>query len=82
MALQQKISRTHGKKCVGKVFECMIEGKLSGETDVYIGRTQMDAPSVDGFVFIKSEKELMSGDFVNVKITGYSEYDLEGELFS
>ena len=40
----------------------------------------MDAPGVDGYVFIKSEEELLRGDFARVKITKALEYDLIGEL--
>jgi ribosomal protein S12 methylthiotransferase len=40
----------------------------------------MDAPQVDGYIFINSEEELMSGDIVQVKVTGANNYDLVGEL--
>ena len=40
----------------------------------------MDAPGVDGYIFINSEEELMSGDFALVKVTKALEYDLIGEL--
>ena len=57
----------------------MIEGRIAGE-DAYIARTYMDAPGVDGYLFINTAKELMSGDFAYVRITGSNEYDLIGEL--
>ena len=44
-----------------------------------MGRTEGDAPSVDGFMFFRSRRTLMSGDFVKVKVTAASEYDLHGE---
>ena len=50
------------------------------ERHVYVARTYMDAPSVDGFVFINTYRNLMSGDFVKVRITGSNEYDLIGEI--
>ena len=40
----------------------------------------MDAPDVDGYLFIQTAEELMSGDFVNVHVTGAEEYDLIGEI--
>ncbi|MBS5065900.1 MAG: 30S ribosomal protein S12 methylthiotransferase RimO, partial [Hungatella hathewayi] len=46
----------------------------------YVGRTYMDAPNVDGFIFINADVELMSGDFVRAKVTGALEYDLIGEM--
>ena len=45
-----------------------------------MARLQYDAPDIDGCVFIESDKEIMSGTFVKVRITDYSEYDLIGEI--
>lgn len=45
-----------------------------------MARTYKDAPNVDGLLFINTSKDLMTGDFVNVRITGSYEYDLIGEL--
>lgn len=39
----------------------------------------MDVPEEDGVVFIKSSKELTSGDFVKCKITDVKDYDLIAE---
>ena len=79
MELQQEISMDKSEKLVGKEIEVIIEGKASDE-DVYVGRSYMDAPSVDGYVFINSEEELMSGDFAKVRIVKAMEYDLIGDL--
>ena len=57
----------------------MIEGKVA-EDDVYVARTYMDAPGVDGLLFLRTEKQLMTGDFVRVIVTDSNEYDLIGEL--
>lgn len=56
----------------------MIEGKVADE-NAYIGRSYRDAPDVDGYVFVETDKLLMSGDFVEVQITGAYEYDLIGK---
>ena len=48
--------------------------------DVYTARTYMDAPGVDGTLFIETGRDLMTGDFVKVKITGSDQYDLIGEI--
>ncbi len=79
MELQQEISMDKSERLVGKEIEVIIEGKACDE-DVYVGRSYMDAPSVDGYVFINSEEELMSGDFAKVRIVKAMEYDLIGEL--
>ena len=64
---------------MGKVLLAMVEGQVSGES-AYVGRTCMDAPGVDGYIFINTGELLMSGDFVKVKVTGALEYDLIGEI--
>lgn len=47
---------------------------------MYVGRSYMDAPKVDGCVFVTSPEELLTGDYVYVKITKGNEYDLIGEM--
>ena len=79
MSLQQEIAYEHAQNMVGTVLEAMIEGKLV-EEDVYAARTFMDAPAVDGLVFVKSKREHMSGDFVSVRIIAAKGYDLIGEI--
>ena len=80
MELQQEIAFEKSEAMVGKVVELMIEGKVADEA-AYVGRTYMDAPNVDGFIFVNTGEELMSGDFVRVKVTGAMDYDLIGEVY-
>ncbi len=79
LELQQKISNRVCKSFVGRTLKVIVEGKLSGEDNIYIGRSYRDCYEIDGYVFFRSEKELLSGDYVNVLITSYSDYDLTGE---
>ena len=79
MELQQEIAFEKGESYIGKTFMVIIEGKIADE-NAYIGRTYMDAPNVDGNIFITTDEELMTGDFVKVKVTGSVEYDLIGEI--
>lgn len=79
MRLQRDISKQHLESLVGSELEVLIEGRLSDE-DVYVGRTYMDTPGVDGYIFINSKAPYMSGDFIKARVTGASEYDLIGEL--
>ena len=79
MKIQQKISFEKSEEHIGEDMDVMIEGSLPDE-GVFIARTYMDAPDVDGYVFIKSDWHLESGDFVKVEITGAKEYDLIGEI--
>lgn len=79
MELQQDIVFEQAETMVGRELVVMIEGKIADE-NAYVGRTYKDAPNVDGFIFVHTEEELMSGDFVKAKVTGAAEYDLIGEL--
>ena len=79
MELQQEIAFDAAQKMVGRSMEAMIEGRIADE-DTYVARTYKDAPNVDGFLFVNTERELMTGDFVRVKVTAACEYDLIGEL--
>lgn len=79
MELQQEIAFEQAEAMVGKTVEAIIEGSMP-EDGVYVARTYKDAPGVDGFLFLQSDRELMSGDFVMARITGSNEYDLIGEL--
>lgn len=80
MRLQQQIAFEKAKENIGREMDVFVEGKITEEENVYIGRTYMDAPNVDGYIFITCPFELMSGDFVKVKVTGAKNYDLIGEL--
>ena len=79
MELQQEISYEKSQSMIGRVLEVMIEGKVADE-NAYVGCTYMDAPGVDGLIFINTDLDLMSGDFVRAKVTGALEYDLIGEI--
>ena len=79
MELQQEVSYDLGQEMIGKELTVMIEGKVADEA-AYVARTYMDAPGVDGYLFVQTGEALMSGDFVRVRVTGEEEYDLIGEL--
>lgn len=79
MALQQEISYEKNESLVGKTIKVLVEGYLY-EEEIYVGRSEKDAPKVDGCVFFTSEEEVISGDFVFVKITESNEYDLIGDV--
>ncbi len=79
MELQQEIAFDKNVDMIGKTFEVIIEGRLVDEDGVYVGRTYMDSPEVDGMIFVNTDLELMTGDFINVRVTKASGYDLIGE---
>ncbi len=77
MSSQQKISQELNRKLLGRVLDVLIDEKGK---DCFLGRTQIDAPEVDGLVYVKpAGQKLNAGDFVKVKITDTLEYDLVGE---
>lgn len=78
MRRQQEIAFRKAREMPGEVMDVLIEGKLP-EDEVFIGRTYKDAPNVDGFIFVRSQQELLSGEFVKVYVTDAKEYDLIGE---
>lgn len=80
MELQQEIAFEKAEEKKGRILEVMIEGKVADE-NAFVGRTYMDAPNVDGLIFVNADVPLMSGDFCRVKVTGALEYDLIGELY-
>ncbi|MBI4707026.1 MAG: MiaB/RimO family radical SAM methylthiotransferase [Candidatus Omnitrophica bacterium] len=79
MQLQQDISKEINTKLLGNTLKVLIDGQENG---CYLGRTQGDAPEVDGTVYVSSSRKLVPGDFVNVKITDTMEYDLTGKVVS
>ena len=79
MELQQAIVFEKAEEMVGKQMLVMIEGKVADE-DTYVARTYRDAPNVDGYLFVNTTANLMTGDFVKVMVTDANEYDLVGEI--
>lgn len=79
MLLQQEISYDNNQHMIGRMLEVLVEGYLY-EENVYVGRSYREAPNVDGYIFISSEEEIISGEMVMVRITDANEYDLIGEV--
>lgn len=81
MELQEEVIFDKNETMFQKELYAFIEGKVADE-NVYIGRTYRDAPNVDGYIFIQSDEELITGDIVRVRVTGAYEYDLIGEMIN
>ncbi|MCM1303733.1 MAG: 30S ribosomal protein S12 methylthiotransferase RimO [Lachnospiraceae bacterium] len=79
MELQQAIAFEKAEDMIGRVLTVMVEGKVA-EEDVYVTRTYRDAPNVDGYLFLNTTANLMTGDFVKVLVTDSNGYDLIGEV--
>ena len=77
MDLQSQISWDLNQEKIGQTFKCVIDRK---EGQYFIGRTEFDSPDVDNEVLIDASKfYLKTGDFVNLKITDATEFDLYAE---
>ena len=80
MEVQQNISLELNTNKIGKTYKVLIDRKEGGN---FIGRTEFDSPEVDNEVIIESpDNYLRIGDFVNVKVTSASEFDLTGEVMA
>jgi len=80
MAVQQDISKEVQQKFIGQTLKVLIDEQQKDEPNVFLGRSEYDAPEVDGVVYVHSKKKLTSGDFVMAKIIDAYEYDLVGEV--
>ena len=76
MKAQQDISSNRNRRHLHKILPILIEDRL--EPNVYAGRTEFQAPEVDGLTIVHSDRDII-GRFVNARITDTLEYDLVGE---
>ena len=79
MKLQQQVSKDNLLNLVGKEEKVLIEG-ITFDEKYYVGRTSYQVPDIDGITYIKNEKELTIGDFVNCTIVKSKEYDLIAKI--
>ena len=79
MLIQQDIAFEKAEDRIGETMEAIVVGRIP-EDDVIVARTYLDAPDVDGFVFVDTDRDFLSGDMIKVRITDCNEYDLIGVL--
>ncbi len=77
MELQREISAEKNESFVGKKMKVIID-RLEG--DYFIGRSERDAPEVDGEVLIDKKNAVAVGNFYDVEIVDFNDYDLYGRL--
>ena len=86
MSLQQQISKENLKRFIGKEYKALLEDAYVNDDGelYYVARTYMDVPEIDGYVYIKGNKEIenkvMLNLFANCRIVGVKEYDLIAEF--
>lgn len=76
MRIQSQISARLNKEFLGKEQDVLIDEENSDGT--YLGRLSVDAPEIDGSVYVKAQRPIKPGEFVKVRITDAYEYDLAG----
>ena len=86
MKLQQKISKKNLERFIGNTYKVLLEDAYVNEDGelYYVGRTYMDVPEIDGYTYIKGNKEIQEkvqlNTFTNCRIIGIKEYDLIAEF--
>lgn len=78
METQLDIATSKNEAKIGTVQRVIIEG-WDDYIKCYYGRSEADAPEIDGKVFFMAKEQLIIGDFVDVQINDILEYDLLGE---
>ena len=81
MMLQQSIAMEINQARVGTTCEVLVDG-FDEEEGRFYGRSLLEAPESDGCIWLEAERDLVPGEYVNVKITGADAYDLEGEVLA
>lgn len=79
MELSEAVIFDKNQELIGTTLWAFVEGKVADEAS-YVARTYRDTPDVDGYIFINTDEELVTGDFVKVKVIAAYDYDLIGEL--
>ena len=77
MTIQEGISNKLNMEKIGNEYKVIIDRQ---EGDYFVGRTEFDSPEVDQEVLIKPAKGLMTGEFRDILITGYDNFDLYGKV--
>ncbi|GAX91805.1 30S ribosomal protein S12 methylthiotransferase RimO [Effusibacillus lacus] len=79
MEVGREVAAERNAERVGSVLKVLIERPDDDNPGVYVGRTEYDAKEIDGQVFVTSNREIRTGDMVNVRITHSYDFDLAGE---
>ena len=78
MEQQRDIALEHIKEYIGKTITVVAE-YYDEDSFCWIGRSERDAPEIDGRVIFGSASPINTGDFVDVRIIDCIEYDLIGQ---
>jgi ribosomal protein S12 methylthiotransferase len=62
----------------GEVVQVLCEG-FDGQSMLYTGRSWAESPDIDGKIYFSANRDIMTGEFVSVRITGVMDGELTGE---
>lgn len=77
--LQNEILDSINESLIGERLDVIVEG-YDGYTDVYFGRTYMDAPEIDTQISFTCGYNLADGDIVRVEVINVVDGELTGEV--
>ena len=81
--VQKEISLENNKQRMGEKYEVIVEG-ISDDEEYFVCRSMLEAPDVDGRIFIKIDEDSASkvivGEYAKVKIIDYNDYDLFAQV--
>ena len=81
MQLSAEITAERLRRFIGQTMPVLAEGVAEGQAEGwYQGRSQYQAPEVDGLIYFRSDREIHAGKIYLVRITGSDIYDLMGEI--
>ena len=76
--VQSDIIDEYNESVLGDVREVLCEG-WSEEAQSYVGRSYAESVDIDGKIYFSAERDIMAGEFVNVRLTGTMDGELTGE---
>ena len=77
--IQSRIMDEWNEGLMGETLEVLCEG-FDGQSMSYVGRSYAESPDIDGKIYFSSERDIETGAFVPVRITGAMDGELTGEL--
>ena len=79
MQIQERIVEEENEKLLGTTVKVLLEG-YDEVAEAYYGRSEKNAPEIDGKIYFEGPKRMIQGSFVNIKITEVVDYDLFGVI--
>ena len=78
MQLQSQVMDAFNDTRLGTTLEVLCDG-FDPQAMAYVGRSYAESPGIDGVIYFTADRDVQSGQFVSVRITGTMDGDLTGE---